>query len=668
MINQKILDRKQSPIALYGIGEETARTLTELADFNIVGLLDGYKESGEIYGFPIISLSDVVSMGVGLIVVIARPGSCRAIADRIGEFCKDNNITLIDANGNDLLAPKKVLFTLESFDLFSADFLLSKAQKYNAVSFDLFDTLVMRKVFAYTDIFFRMEDKLISKGLKINKFPEKRILVEKNLSTGCVPTLEEIYTELLKRENMLAESAVELAEIEWQLDFETIIPRNEVIRIFNTLKNENIKIIITTDSYYNKGKILKICEKNGINADDIFVSCEYGINKRNGLFEELKNKYPKLKILHIGDDEISDKQSADNAGFDSLKIYSAYEMFEKCGYFGLEKYLDSYNGRLKVGLVISRIFNSPFAENDKISISGCNDFGYAIIGEIISDFTLWLHERIKESKIKNIWFCARDGFLIRKLYSRLSDSETVYFFTSRIAALRAGTQSEQDIKYIGDMKFSGSDDDQLKMRYGLNCPVKSENDIVSRSVISRKNYLKYISTINFDSSDIAFFDFVAKGTSQMFVQRLVSNHVSGFYFLKLPNYSELIKNTEIHSYIDTEKMETSTIYDDYYILEPILTSQEPSVIDFDCNGVPVYAEEFRSPSEIQCIIDIQNGIEEYFNDYLKLSVSYSKNIGPAIGEAFLSFVHKFDISDNPISGMNVEDMFFNRITNIKSLI
>ena len=67
--------------ALYGLGTETKGALLSLEDrFEILGLLDSFREEGELYGKKIVSLSYVVEAGVKLIIVVARPGSCKAIA------------------------------------------------------------------------------------------------------------------------------------------------------------------------------------------------------------------------------------------------------------------------------------------------------------------------------------------------------------------------------------------------------------------------------------------------------------------------------------------------------------------------------------------------------------------------------------------------------------
>ena len=80
------------------------------SDFDILGLLDGFRESGSLYGYPIISLDYAVKRRAELILVVARPGSCRTIARRIGAICRENNIALIDIRGKNLLEDTKVTY------------------------------------------------------------------------------------------------------------------------------------------------------------------------------------------------------------------------------------------------------------------------------------------------------------------------------------------------------------------------------------------------------------------------------------------------------------------------------------------------------------------------------------------------------------------------------
>ena len=68
-------------------------------------------------------------------------------------------------------------------------------------------------------------------------------------------------------------------------------------------------------------------------------------------------------------------------------------------------------------------------------------------------------------------------------------------------------------------------------------------------------------------------------------------------------------------YTDQEK-NTSAIFDNYYILETMLTSPYPQMLEMDENGNPVFAKETRSEADIEVFKRAQDGIIEYFKDYI----------------------------------------------------
>lgn len=70
-------------IAIYGLSTETEKAISSLSTkYQILGLLDSFQTAGELYNYPIISLAKAISLGVKKIIVVARPGSCKAIAKK----------------------------------------------------------------------------------------------------------------------------------------------------------------------------------------------------------------------------------------------------------------------------------------------------------------------------------------------------------------------------------------------------------------------------------------------------------------------------------------------------------------------------------------------------------------------------------------------------------
>lgn len=682
-------------IALYGLGTETERVLENLDDtYQIAGLLDSYKEEGRLYGKPVISLQDAIKLRVELIIVVARPGSCRAITRKIGAVCRQNNIALTDIRGKDLLVENKISYAFSDICGVTKLELKEKIQKFDIISFDLFDTLVMRKTLSSDDVADFVDCRLRERGISIENFAQKRLESEKRLSKNTAPALAEIYEDMLaKTDGSIGEdiTAEMLADLEWTIDFELLTPRKDVCRIFKDSVENGKRVYILSDTYYNKTQLTHILKKCGITKyTDIISSSDYKTGKTQELYGVLKKKEQAKKYLHIGDDIVADVESAHRWGFETCRLFSGNDLLDAVGNLGLTDYMASLPERLKVGMFVSEIFNSPFQFENKdrrIRISDAYDIGYLLCAPVISDFVFWFYHQTQEYQFQNIWFSARDGYLIQKMYSYVQEShnrkdESIYFMTSRTAAIRAGVRDEDDIHYVDDMKFSGSLEENLKQRFGINADelddknvddcenglMRYKKPIIGKAEEEYKNYKKYINQLHIMAGDVAFFDFVAKGTSQMYLQRLVDNHLKGFYFYQLEAEYMKDKNLDICSFYGNEKEEPCAVFDDYYIIETFLTAPHPSVCGFDENGKPVFVTETRQAADIDCIEKAQEGIMDYFRTYMELCPESERLESRKLDEIILKLVHEIQITDADFLNLIVEDPFFNRMTNVVDVL
>ena len=458
------MDDKKRKIAIYGLGTETERVIPQLQEkYIIAGLLDGFKTSGVLFGEKIISLDQAIKSGVERIIVVARPGSCKAIEKRIGEQCRENEIELYDIRGKNLLVQNK-------------------------------ETYSTRQIL---DVVMQESDR------------------------------------------------------------------------------------------------------------------------------------------HLYSDEVKTRLFCD---------------------------------RMK----------SITDRKENVVIKDAFDIGYLFCAPMITDFVLWLYRKIKEESIQNIWFSARDGYLIKKLFSVLDSSlQTTYFLTSRMAAIRAGVCNDNDLLYVDSMKFSGTISENLKTRFGIQVDDREHKgkkildyreEILEKTEKSREGYRRYIETLNLKSGEIAMFDFVAKGTSQYFLGKLVPNHIRGFYFLQLEPDFMRDKDLDIEPFYTDEELNTSAIFENYYILETILTSPDPSSIDFTENGTPIYAKETRKQQDIHCFLEVQEGIISYFKDFIH-SCPFEKSIcDKKYDEVFLKLIHNVELQNRAFKDLTVEDPFFNRMTAITDVL
>ena len=690
-MDESLKNYKGKKTALYGLSTETQKVLGNLGnDFEIIGLLDGFREDGRLYEQPIISLDYAIQNGVELIIAVARPGSCRAIAKRIGELCRKSKIVLIDIRGRNLLEEIKTTYDFSKVSGVTKAELKKKIDVADIISFDLFDTLVVRQTLFSDDVVRYVDKKLQEEGFIIPDFYRKRMASEKELSKNRAPSLTEIYEHMLAKVNSADKQSViteKLADLEWKLDFDLLFPRKDVCDIFRKAVLDGKKVYIVSDSYYSRSQLIQILKKCGITEyTDVISSSDYGLGKTQGLYDVLKKSAIGKSFLHIGDDIVADIESAQKHGFETCRLQSALDLLEMTGNLGLSRHMNSLCDRLRIGMFIAKLFNSPFQferDDRHIEISDAYDVGYLICAPMISDFVLWFYEQVKRQEFKNVWFSARDGYLFKKMYSELlkeqnQDDDSVYFLTSRVAAIRAGMRDKSDFEYVDNMKFSGDLKQNLKERFGIDSDDISSDDlsddesgllrykrpIMQRAKIAYKNYQKYLRSFCIKEGNVAFFDFVAKGTSQMYVQRLLHNQLKGFYFLQLEAENMLDKGLDICSFYEGIKSDLCAIYDNYYILETLLTAPHPSVQGFDEYGNPVYASETRSEKDICCFERAQEGTLDYFRTYILLCPQTERIVNRELDELLLKLIHEIKITDEDFLDLVVEDPFFNRMTNI----
>ena len=679
-LEQVLQQYQEKNIAVYGLGSETERLLDKLGtQYHIAGLLDSFREEGEFYGKPVISLKETVEKKVGLILVAARPGSCKAIARKIEAFCKENRIAVFDIRGNDLYEKKNVVYDFKNVTGITKAEFMRRLENSEVISVDLFDTLIMRRTLFATDVIKLTDEKLKEQGIVIEKFCDRRLESEKYLSQKTAPMLVKIYEYMLEKYDIQNVTAQQLAELEWKLEYELVVPRSEICEAAAKAYEGGKEVYIVSDTYYTKQQLVQLLDKCKITKyTQVLASCEYQTGKTQQLFEVLKERLDGKSCIHIGDDDIADIQSARKYGISACKIYSGPELLEKAGYLGLSKFTKTLSDRIRIGIFVSVLFNSPFqfeTQEKKITIRDAYELGVLLFAPMISDFVIWFKKQAEKYDIKNIWFGARDGYLIKKMYDMyVKNRQSIYFLTSRTAAIRSGIQDEEDIRYIEEMRFSGTLKEQMQNRLGITVDKEKsrltdyKQEILQHAAVCRTGYQKYIAQFPVKNGDIAFFDFVAKGTCQLFMSRIVDAHLKGFYFLRLEEEQMKDRNLDIVSFYESSERDNSVIFDDYYILETMLTSPMPSVAFFDEEGSPVYAEETRSLSDIECFQKAQDGILDYFKIYTKICPNRCLTENKKLDEVLLSLIHKISIEDETFLKLKVEDAFFNRMTEMPSLI
>lgn len=312
-----------------------------------------------------------------------------------------------------ILSPKKM--KLEISDL----------QKYQIISFDVFDTLLKRDVKHPADIFDIMSEHIVNSKLASN-FSTLRQVAEKTArkkSKKKEISLEDIYNNFPDISDVEIQSLIKL---EKETESRFLHANIDMLDIFDECVRQGKTIYFISDMYLPSDFIAKILHREGFSGyTQLFVSTDYNAVKSDGsLFELVKcnQNIDASKWIHVGDSYQSDKKAAEANG---IKAYQIPTLYNKL--YGSSI---ATTNELKDNILYSFINNRiPNHSSDYYK------FGYNYFGPFLWGYINWLHKEFQTYKPKKIFFFARDGLIMKKAYEMIFSTDTpiAYLEVSRKA-------------------------------------------------------------------------------------------------------------------------------------------------------------------------------------------------------------------------------------------
>ena len=285
------------------------------------------------------------------------------------------------------------------------------------VSFDIFDTLLKRDVPTPVDVF-----SIVENNFSISNYKKLRIAAEKrarSASSRGEVTLKEIMDNIpLDEKSYCMESEI-LSEIE------LATPNQDIVDIYDyCVKNK--KVILISDMYLSREILLKLLQKIGVTGyEKLYISNELNKTKANGeLFNYVlqDNSIVGKKILHIGNSFKADYAKARMCGLKSFKLATQNVRTRK-------------NYKVANGETDKRNYLLAFINNHTHKeYSNYEKFGYECFGPLLYGFIKWLYYDMKHNGIEQVFFMARDGYVMRQVYHELGyqkDIPDFYFEASR---------------------------------------------------------------------------------------------------------------------------------------------------------------------------------------------------------------------------------------------
>ena len=251
--------------------------------------------------------------------------------------------------------------------------LQNQVKQFSHVSFDVFDTLVRREytVADYAKLILGQELSLNNKIIEPQDFVSLRNQAEYNLRKlykfeGDV-RIDAIYLEIAKVLNLSEEEADQLMRREFELDLNMILPKNEMVDIFNGLGASGHILWVISDTYYTSSQVSLMLKKAGITVPyRLIVSSEEKKRKDNGsMWVMIKQDLIKEGIsthIHVGDNVVADSQIPGDLGINTIHILHPMDKWRALGFPAVLEGAAALNEAeiLKWGPLISSVGRYPY--------------------------------------------------------------------------------------------------------------------------------------------------------------------------------------------------------------------------------------------------------------------------------------------------------------------
>lgn len=404
-----------------------------------------------------------------------------------------------------------------------------KIDEATIVSFDVFDTLLFRKVNSPEVIF-----ELVGKHFGIHGFRRVRIEGQDEANrraydkSQCTHAdINEIYDVLSENEEIQVDWN-EVKEFELRIEEDSLTVNSEMLEIFNYAKSTGKKVIATSDTYLLTDTLQNVLEKNGYSG----VCHVYrSVNEYKTELNHKNESFPYGEILHIGNDKSADVKTLTQCG---IKTHT----YEKDA--NMEKIKDAPDAGIDKSLY-------------KILFQREHGFWYnlgvEVGGPLYMGTYIWLEPKVKDNR-KTFYFLSCGGYNLYQLFKKAGYKNVEYLYTSKRSLILAGIteMNEEDIKllppyttgqtvaeileylcvskddivHLDEVGFQSYWDiirteqqmNAFKKLYTLNRGV-----FLARCELERKNAIRYFSETGFLSEDSVIFDCDWNGSSQYLLER-----------------------------------------------------------------------------------------------------------------------------------------------------
>jgi predicted HAD superfamily hydrolase len=309
----------------------------------------------------------------------------------------------------------------------------SKLAAVQVVSFDIFDTALVRFVDHPADVFLHLEQHPAFAGLGLRQpasvlrvAAEKaaRSLVFQQIGSYEVNLLE-IYQVFCDLNGIPQDYVQSLVTAEEEIELRLCTPCEPIFALYLEAVAAGKLVIFVSDTYHGTEFLLRLLRNNGYVLEDssLFASSEARKAKQSGELFPLVLARLGVKasdLLHVGDNPVADHKQPLSQGIEVI-LHSHKACGETASLFLDGLRVAGGDSKLRQ---ISEVRGMQRLSWQAAARSGFDGdfwwrFGYSSVGPLTVGFCQWLENRFRADGMDQAYFLLRDGALMHAVYQAL---------------------------------------------------------------------------------------------------------------------------------------------------------------------------------------------------------------------------------------------------------
>ncbi|MCE7008864.1 HAD family hydrolase [Kibdelosporangium philippinense] len=313
-----------------------------------------------------------------------------------------------------------------------------------ALSFDIFDTILWRRVPRPADVFGIIGARLRAAGLAPAwltdaTFRRMRIDAERKArrdhgDLGPEVSLFDIWRAMPAGtfDKALLEKLVAL---EMEVEREFTVVDLDIAELIAAAHRNKVPLVLVSDTYFTEEQLAYLLDRpelEALKSAKVYRSHQHGLDKTNGLFEIALNDLGLTpeQVVHIGDNEVADIETGIEIGMrvvhyrridQPLAVVLEREGEPEDGFGDYAPNLDDQHGDFGITSLRAKALQASGADSE----SGTDiawRYGAAVLGPVLTGFAEWVAWRAHEDGTKVLWCPMREGELLSALINNAAQA------------------------------------------------------------------------------------------------------------------------------------------------------------------------------------------------------------------------------------------------------